>query len=145
MCYSVYLSTDAEGDLTLHNTPLLRFAKGLTPEEREIPGLMRYPHTWYVGSKSGCSCTFRHLHSIDLGFSAPVDWYPEDPDELEATKLFYDIVSNLVMEGSHVDCISLWAGAAKNGVPTLEVDLSSIKREAFRFFENHHFIFTSKT
>ena len=141
MCYSVYLSTDTERDLALHNTPLIRFTKDLAPEEEDIPGLMRNPHTWYVGSKSGCSCSFRHLHSIELGFGVPEDWYPEDPDELEATKLFYDIVSAMIIEGIHVDCISLWTGTTKDGVQSLEVDLSSIKREAFRFFENHHFEF----
>ena len=39
----------------------------------------------HVGSKSGCSCTFRHLYSIELGFGEPVDWYPEEPDAIEAT------------------------------------------------------------
>lgn len=141
MCYSVYLSTDAGGDLTVHNTPLIRFKKEWKPREHEAPGFMRYPHTWFVGSKSGCSCTFRHLHSIELGFGAPEDWYPEGPDEIEATKLFYDVVSAMVMRGSHVDCISLWTGATKDMVQTLDVDLSSIEKEAFRFFENHHFVF----
>ena len=141
MCYSVFISTDAEGDLATHNTPLIRFEKERSPYENDALALMRYPHTWFVGSKSGCSCTFRHLHSIELGFGAPVDWYPEDSDEIEATKLFYDIVSALVLEGHHVDCISFWTDPTKDRVQSLDVDLTSVKREEFRFFENHHFIF----
>jgi hypothetical protein len=141
MCYSVLISTDAERDLGVYNTALIRFEKDLAPEEEKVLGLMRHPHIWYVGSKSGCSCTFRHLHSIELGFGAPEDWYPEDSDEIEATKQFYDIVSTLVSEGSRVDCISIWSGTIEDGVQGLDVALSSIAREEFRFFENHHFNF----
>ena len=84
MCYSVYLSTDFEGDLSQHSSALIRFEKDFTNCEPEIMDLLLYEHPWYVGSKAGCSCTFRHLSSVELGFGKPVDWYAEELDEIEA-------------------------------------------------------------
>ena len=141
MCYLVYISTDFEGDLSKHNSALIRFEKDFTDCEPEVLELLQHKYHWYVGSKAGCSCTFRHLHSVELGFGEPVDWYAEQPDEIEATKIFYDVVAALISAGSMVDCIELWAGTKKDQIKRLTVDLLSISRGAFRFFENHHFIF----
>ena len=82
--------------------------------------------------------------SIELGFGEPVDWYAEQPDEIEATKRFYDVVTNLISSGSKVDCIDIWEGTIKDRIKRLAVDLSLISRDAFRFFENHHFVFQSQ-
>jgi len=142
MCYSVYLSTDFEGDLSQHNTELIRFDKAFNDAERQVIDLLQYHNVWYVGSRAGCSCTFRHLHSIELGFGEPVDWYAEDQDEIEATGIFYKVVSGLVGAGSQVDCIDIWAGGKRDQIKQLAVKVSSTTKEAFRFFENHHFIFS---
>ena len=142
MCYSVYLSTDFEGDLSQHNTELIRFAKDFQDTERQALDLLQDHNVWYVGSRAGCSCTFRHLHSIELGFGEPVDWYAEDQDEIEATGIFYNIVSSLVDAGSQVDCIDIWAGAKGHQIKRLAVNVTSTSRAAFRFFENHHFVFS---
>lgn len=80
MCYGVYISTDSTQDLTSHNTNLLRFEKVVDPESDPCISLLEYASRWYVGSKSGCGCTFRHLTSIALGFSEPVDWYKEEQE-----------------------------------------------------------------
>ena len=141
MCYSIYLSTSFEGNLSGYNSDLIRFEKDTTGCEPQILNLLRYDHRWFVGSKSGCSCTFRHLSSIELGFGQPVDWYAEEPDEIEATKAFYDVVNNLISAGQMVDCISVWAGANHNQITRLAVEPGSVPKEAFRFFENHHFVF----
>ena len=141
MCYLVYLSTDFEGDLSQHNSALISFEKDFANCEPEVIGLLRYKNFWYVGSKSGCSCTFRHLLSVELGFGEPVDWYEEQADEIEATKIFYDVIANLISSGNKVDCISIWAGTKKSQIKQLEVNISSISRDAYRFFENHHFAF----
>jgi hypothetical protein len=141
MCYIVYISTDFAGDLSRHNSALISFEKDLTNCEPEIRGLLQYKHPWYVGSKAGCSCTFRHLLSVELGFGEPVDWYVEHPDEIEATKIFYDVVTSLISSGNKVDCIDIWAWTKKDQIKRLGVDLLSISRDAFRFFENHHFVF----
>jgi hypothetical protein len=141
MCYLVYISTDFEGDLSQHNSALISFEKDFTSADTEIIDLLHYKYRWYVGSKAGCSCTFRHLSSIELGFGEPVYWYEESSDEIEATKIFYDEISSLISQGNKVDCIEIWAGTKKDQIKRLEVDLSSVPRDAFRFFENHHFVF----
>ena len=141
MCYLVYISTNFEGDLSQHNSALISFGKDFTNCEPEIIDLLLYEYHWYVGSKAGCSCTFRHLSSIELGFGEPVYWYEESSDEIEATKIFYDEILSLIFQGNKVDCIEIWEGTKKNQIKLLEVDLSAVPRDAFRFFENHHFVF----
>jgi hypothetical protein len=143
MCYSVFLSTDAGEELAKHNSPFISFHKELDNLGPEMAGLMPHPHKWYVGSKSGCSCTFCHLLCIELGFGEPQDWYAEEPDAIEAAKLFYDIVAGLISDGSQVDCMSFWVGATRDKIKHLKVDLACISTETFRFFENHRFSFSS--
>jgi hypothetical protein len=143
MCYLVYISTDFEGNLSQHNSDLISFEKDFTNCEPEIIDLLLYKYHWYVGSKAGCSCTFRHLSSIELGFGEPVYWYDEPSDEIEATKIFYDEISSLISQGNKVDCIEIWAGTKSDQIKRLEVDLSSVPKDAFRFFENHHFVFNN--
>ena len=141
MCYLVYISTDFEGDLSQHDAALIRFAKDFADTDPAVLDLLQYKHLWFVGSKAGCSCTFRHLLSIELGFGEPVEWFPEEEDEIEATKLFYDVVSDLISARHKVDCIQIWAGTKEDQIKRFTVDMNSVSRDAFRFFENHHFIF----
>lgn len=145
MCYVLLLSTTSNEDLTAHNNELVRFA-------RELPRLaeaakLKYPNKWYIGSKSGCSCSFRHLYSIELGFGEPVEWYEEASEELEATTQLIQIIRDLVINGQQVDCIDLWENQEMQLMvqDELEVDLSKIKDSEFRFFENYHFIFSATT
>ncbi len=142
MCYLVYISTDFDGDLAQHNSGLINFEKDISEGDPDIIDLLLHKNPWYVGSKAGCSCTFRHLHSIELGFGEPVEWYAEDPDEIDATRLFYDLVIDLISSSNQVDCIQIWTGTKKDQIKRLEVNLASISRKAFRFFENHHFVFS---
>ncbi len=142
MCYLVYISTNFEGDLAQHNSGLISFEKDVSEGDPDIIDLLQYKNRWFVGSKAGCSCTFRHLHSIELGFGEPVEWYAEDPDEIDATRLFYDVMIDLISSGNQVDCIEIWTGTKKDQIKRLEVNLGSISRKAFRFFENHHFVFS---
>ena len=141
MCYLVYISTDFKGDLSQHNAALLAFGKDFADKDSAVLDLLQYEHLWFVGSKAGCSCTFRHLLSVELGFGEPVKWFPEGADEIEATKLFYDVVSNLISAGYKVDCIQIWNGTKKDQIKRLAVDLEGVSRKSFRFLENHHFIF----
>lgn len=145
MCYMVILSTSSPEDLTQYNTSLLNF-------ESRLPGLdeenaLAYPYKWFVGSKDGCSCAFRHLHtsSIELGFSTPVDWYPEEQDHIEATKQFYCIIEKLVNEGCQVDCVDAWDHhEGRSSLAGTEIiNINSIQSYEFRFFENYRFEFVS--
>jgi len=141
MCYLVYISTDSAEDLSEHNCSLIRFEKNFGNHSPGIMDILLYKYPWYVASKAGCSCTFRHLTSIELGFSKPVDWYHEEPEEIKATQLFYDVVSSLIFSGKKLDCIEIWSGTKKDQIKNLKVDLPSVGRDEFRFFENYHFVF----
>jgi hypothetical protein len=87
MCYAVYISTDSTEDLSKRNSELVRFEKVTDPNADPCTRLLDLPNQWYVGSKTGCSCTFRHLMSVKLGFGEPEDWYPEEQDDVDATKV----------------------------------------------------------
>ena len=127
----------------MQNCDLVRFEKE-TPEHAPLDAL-RYPNKWFVGSRSGCSCSFRHLYSIELGFGEPVDWYPEEQEDIVATLTLVRIVKSLLSKGERVDCIDVWGQQEKVLLPSIEVDFGKISEAEFRFFENHRFEFTMTT
>lgn len=141
MCYSIYLSTDADLDLSKNNSDLVHFIKESVPQRYR--SLLKFPNQWFVGSKSICSCTFRHLHSIELGFWKPQNWYPEDEQAIEATLIFIKIVREVVNKGYQVDCIDIWEADSQSDIFQFIVNLDHIRDDQFRFYENHHFIFKS--
>lgn len=141
MCYSVYISTDSAEDLARHNTDLVWFEKVSDPESDPCISLLDFPHQWYVGSKSICSCTFRHLHSsaVDLGFGGPEVWYPEEQDEIDATLQLYSVLTSLLSSQHKVDLVDRWEGTQPDAVSTLDVSLNEVSKESFRMFEDHKF------
>lgn len=142
MCYSIYLSTDSDLDLSKWNYDLVRFR--IEPAPEIFRPKLRFPYQWYVGSKSGCSCTFRHLYSVELGFGEPVDWYEEDEEEITATISFIKVIRKIVEMGFHVDCVDIWEGASPEEISEFSVNLDVVSDKQFRFFENHHFIFQGR-
>jgi hypothetical protein len=84
--------------------------------------------------------------SVDLGFGEPAEWYPEEPEDIAATIRFIAVMRDLIARGAAVDCIGAWpqgdGAAALAG--TIDVDLSGIGDQAFRFFENHRFVFSGR-
>ena len=144
MCYSLYLSTNSSADLTRYNSELLNFRR-LDAAANAALIILRHRQRWYVGSKSECSCTFRHLQSVELGFAEPVAWYPEDADGLRATAELYRVIARLVSEGHLVDCLDIWEGADLQAVSEQVVNLEAVSETAFRLFENYHFVFIRKT
>ena len=143
MCYSLYLSTDSPADLRVYNTDLVRFQKAEDYEYKSafIINLLEFPHRWFVGSRSGCSCTFRHLEATELWFGASEDWYEEGQVNLDATEQLYDVIVRLLRSGQRVDCIDSWAGTEPRDIKTLPVLVDAVPREAFRLFENYRFDF----
>lgn len=139
MCYALYMSTDSPEELTVLNSEFVRFERIDDPEADPCITLLTFPHRWYVGSKSGCSCTFRHLNAIELGFGAPEDWYPEEQDALGATKELYRFFSRLLSTGHQVDCVDRWQGAKPDAIRAIDVSLDEVSVESFRLFENHRF------
>ncbi len=139
MCYALYLSTTSKEDLAELNSDMVRFER-LSDDEGRVSDLM-YPQKWYVGSKSGCSCNFRHISSVELGFGEPLDWYPEEEDDIRATAELYRVIVRLISEGNDVDALDLWEGMEQGEIKSLDVNLRTVPEKNFRFFENHHFVF----
>ena len=140
MCYLLYLSTSSSEDLTRNNSDLINFQRLEITEDARL-SLLRNQEKWFVGSKSGCSCTFRHLFSVELGFGEPQDWFPEDEDQLRATAALYQVIARLVGAGNRVDCLDIWQGADEADIRTKVVSLNAVSEKAFRLFENYHFVF----
>ena len=139
MCYSVYLATNSKQDLKCHNEDQIYFEK--IEKKEKITSLLKHENKWYVGSSSGCSCAFRHLMSYDLGFGEPEDWYPEEKEDLEATKKLYNIISKLVTDGYKVECLDAWEGVKPEEIKTMDVEIDNISEREFRLFENYLFRF----
>lgn len=147
MYYMVVLSTSSPEDLRKYNTNLLRFDKhlpGLTEEDE-----LAMPHKWFVGSKDGSSCAFRHLHTsaVELGFAEPVDWYPEEQDDLDATQQFYRVVTQIIDDGYSVDCVDAWDHRDEKGslCGREVVNIKAVRASEFRFFENYKFTFSARS
>ncbi len=142
VCYMLYLWTDSPEDLGAVSLPGVRFER--VTGDGAVPALLglERAETWFVASASGCSCTLRHVceESLDLGFGAPEAWYPEDRDEISATKALYDVLERLVAGGFAVTLHDGWCDdAVAPPARTLQVSLSEVSRDRFRLFENTAF------
>ena len=142
MCYALILSTTSSADLSRFNNEGVKF-DGNIPARLSVDGLL-YSNKWYVGSRTGCSCSFRHLYGPEFEFGVPEDWFPEDKSDIDATLTFIRLIRSLIAKGERVDCIDVWEGNGEGTPLSLSVDLSRIRDEEFRFFENHHFDFISE-
>ena len=148
MCYITLVSTTSERDLSDFNTALVQFSRELPemPEE----AFLQHKNKWYLGSRDGCSCGFRHLdhENRDLGFSQPVEWWPEEPEDIEATLQAVNAFKTILKEGSKLDCVDAWEKSIEQE-PRLSgemvIDLSGLPDVNFRFIEGHRFDFTSET
>jgi len=105
---------------------------------------LHYPYKWYVGSRSICSCSFRHLAGGGLGFGEPEDWYPEEPEYIEATLQFIQVVRGLGAQGHAVECIDVWEPVKEKPHPheQLTVLLDTVSDREFRLFEDYRFVFS---
>ena len=142
MCYLVYLSTDDDTDLTFYNSELVRFDRNLDQDQEAPLEVLQFARKWYVGSKTGCSCTFRQFNSTDGGFDVPQEWCYEEPDAIRATGQFYDVVAELIGRGKHVDCLSWWVDTPPDKIVSMNLDLDAVSKETFLFLENHYYIFS---
>jgi hypothetical protein len=143
MCNELMLSTTSEEDLTAHNNELVQFSAEL----RAIADVssLKYPRKWYIGSRSGCSCSFRHWlrDNGEPEFGEPEDWREENPADIAATLQVIAIIRGLVVQQESVDCLDVWN--PQEALPTVtnqrEVALGAVSDREFRFFENYHFTF----
>ncbi len=141
MCYMVYMSTDCDDDLSSKSSDLVRFGKPSVKTYSPCPPVLRHEHKWFIGSKSECSCTFRHLcrESVELGFGTPEDWYPEKPDEINATRELYEILKDIVKRSHRVEVLDCWSGEEAQAAEHLDVSLAQVPVDHFRLFEGYLF------
>lgn len=140
MCYLLYLSTSSPENLTRRNSEQVRFRRPDAGDSLSTTPLAN-AQQWFVGSMDGCSCRFRHLADGDLDFGEPQDWMEEDKGSIQATRELYRVIASLVHAGARVDCVDLWPASEPVEIKTMSVRLSEVSEEAFRLFENHHFVF----
>ncbi len=143
MCYFLYISTNSDQDLAINNNELVNFKKVESKDEELPTEILSYSNIWYVGSAKGCSCSFRHLMSPDLGFSESVDWYKEETEEIEATKQLYDILKKELDKGKAIEIVDKWTQTDSRDIKEMEVSFSDISRNQFRFIENYKYILTT--
>jgi hypothetical protein len=139
MCYAVYISTDSDADLSTRNSERVRFAKVDAAKADACASMLEFENKWYVGSKSQCSCTFRHIADVDMRFSEPEDWFPEEEDAIVATRELYSTLEWLLASGHKVDLVDGWMDSGPEGVKVLDVSFDEVSAKAFRLFEDYRF------
>jgi hypothetical protein len=142
MCYAVFLSTTSPEFLSKYNFDAVSFVREASAQEMDKPYLAMLNHSfkYFVSTYGGCSCHFRHVEERDELFAPPVDWSPEDPEDVEATGKLYDLLLQIVSSGHRVDLIDVWND--DEVVEKIEVDLSTVPKEAFRLVNGVHMIFS---
>lgn len=115
------------------------------------PGLseeahLRHLHRWFLGSRDGCSCGFRHLEAMNeaQGFAAPEDWWPEAQEDIDATGQAVSAFSSLLAAGGALDCIDVWLDDDRDKLRLTGekiIDFTQIPEFAFRFIEGYRFEF----
>jgi hypothetical protein len=140
MCHITFLSTTAPDDFQGVDDDHFRLERVADDEGEEAARSLAFPHRWYVECRfGGCSCHFRNwLEENPPEFGAPEDWFEEDPEDVEATRAFYDFVAGLVAAGHEVDIVTVWTGSVPRH--TWDVSLSEVSREAFRFMDGFRFL-----
>lgn len=143
MCYLIYMSTTSPEDLSPSGGGLFRLFRVDAANQEPALTPLRHPRRWYLESKQGgCSCHFRHWMEVNGDeFGPPVEWFPEDEEDVESTTAFYDVIARLVSEGHDVDLVDVWNGTDAEAVRAVDVSLSDVDRESFRFFESARFAF----
>jgi hypothetical protein len=141
MCYLIYLSTTSQEDLSRLPSKLYYFRPLTEEDDPAIINLLDNPVRWYLECQyGGCSCHFRHLDGgSETDFFPPADWMPEDADDIEATKAVYDVLARLLAEGHKVDLVDIWENTPPEAITVLDVSLSEVDRDSFRFFEHRKF------
>lgn len=140
MCYTLYLSTSSDEDLTRFSSDRIGFER-LADDEATCADILTNSHQWFVSGQTGCSCAFRHLSGGELVFDEPRDWFPEEEDDIAATAELYRVIHALWAAGHDVDCLDSWCEPARDAIQSIKVDLRVVSETAFRLFENHHFVF----
>lgn len=138
MCYLIFFSTTDKRNFGDSSSAFFQIEPIKSTDPDDVVDSLAHPFKWYLASRyGGCSCHYRHWPGGDPLFGPPVDWFPEDEDDVEATAGFYDFVSSIVHAGHNIDVIDIWGPGEEEAFPTTAVRLSEVSRADFRFVENH--------
>lgn len=137
---NLFITTSPEDLSDLPSKPF-HFQPIAEKDDPEILNLLCNPVRWFLQCQyGGCNCDFRHLaEGNDMEFAPPADWCPEDPEAIEATKAVYDILSEMLAKGYKVDVVDLWVNNSLESIVEIDVSLSKVNRDSFRFFENRKY------
>ena len=148
MSYALLLSTTSSNNLEDFNDDLLTFDSRMWNLDEEE--FLTYSNKWLVLSPDGCSGGFRYV-SEDLGFGLPKDWYPEEHEDILATKRLIEIIRKLVQNNEKVECINAWledvkkTHIKKSPIEELKVNLNKVSNEEFRFHGYKRYDFVENT
>lgn len=101
--------------------------------------LLAYPHRWFLTCRyGGCSCHFWHSdyreEAPDFGPLEP--WMgEEDPEDVEATSAFFELVARIVGEGHRIDVTDMSDEMMPQYVRSIHVSLREVSRENLRFYD----------
>ena len=141
----LHMSTDCPDDLEAMSSAHVRFERPSVAGYCPSPPILKHAEKWFIGSSTGCSCTFRHLSlgAQELGFGEPEDWFPEEQDEIDGTLELYDMLKGLVERGHQVELFDSWNGEVPPDLQKRTVSFSEVPGTHFRLFENTLFTLTA--
>ncbi len=141
MCYSIHFSTDSSEDFACLETENFKVCPAELEPDSAVGRLLGYAHRWHLLSRhGGCSCHYRH--STDHEFATVQDWYPEDEDDVETTGHAYDLLRRITSDGHRLDLVDIWSDEPTDNVRSIDVSLSEVQRDQFRFFAGVRFELT---
>ena len=153
MCYFTHIALSKMVDPPPH-TELLRVSyvaptPGPGPQELDRTWFTNQ-HIYYLGSKSGCSCTFRYWQH-EIGMVPPQDWAHEDPGDpaLLATRELFRWLRHLHEDGIDIELVVKWATEPLPRNEFIAINLDDITEETFLMFDDYkikfptNYVFTS--
>ena len=142
MCHIIHVSTSSQKDLTQLPTELYQFVDVDRENDGPTLNLLAHPNKFLLLCRyGGCSCHYRHSGALgtEPWFGPPEDWNPEDEDDIESTRAVYEVFKRIVDEGHKLDVLCTWNSENLENVRSMDVSLSDVLPEVFRFFEGVRF------
>lgn len=146
MCQVLLISTDQWINLKEFNCEDISFTQCLPDYVPEIYE-MKFENRWYIAGypdENSCSCHFR-IRPLSLGFSKQEDWFYENEQSIQATKIAYDILKSLMDKQIKFEIIVSWTqGSINTDVNTIHdinLDFTNVDQDKFCFIENSRMLY----
>jgi len=135
----VYIGTKKPLETKKWQSSLMSIKK-LKATEKEIATYFKNPNIYFIASSKGCSCEFRIAMERELGFDIPKDWYPESKDQIDGTKLIYQLIKETLKHAEKIELLSIWNDHIGNKITKEHISLKEVPENKFRMFEDMMFI-----